>query len=138
MGRAFENALALHWALPQVFVMGPWLPFYPLAVSIIGAAGLVIGAVQAIWRRSAAVLWFLLPVAVIHAFLQNALVWRLGIERFPWVVLGGSIVALLVAMGLAVYRTRTLFVAAFALSVFCLMYAANAYIVLSFVLSVAR
>ncbi len=137
MGREVWNALSGHIGLLQMFIMGPWLPFYSPVISILGLASLAIGILAGLWQRSAQIVWFILPLAVIHIAAQNLLFWRLGTERFLLIVLGLCAISLLAAIGVAAYRNRKQPVTAAALSIACSLYAASCFFWTSFIVSLS-
>ena len=139
LARAFWDTLAPQWSLIQAYVVLPWIvPIYPPAVSVIGLLCLATGILAGVLNRSAAIGWFLLPLAVIHLAVQNIAVWRLGTERFPEIVLSASAVLLLISVGISVYRSRANAAAAVSLTIFILTYAVSAYYLLSFIVSFTR
>ena len=126
----------LHLSVPAFFVAGPFYSIFGFAtLAVFGLACLAVGIAQSIWSRSSAILWFLLPVAVTHLFLQVVGIWRLGVNSHTAPVMIFFGIALLGAIGMAAFSAQMNALAAFAMSLFSLMYAATAFFAVGFLLS---
>ena len=76
-----------------------------VVMACIGLVGLVAGLVGALQRPSRRLLWLLLPLAVVHAYLQIVGVWSIGI-RHETITLSLYGLTLLAALGIAAWTGR--------------------------------
>lgn len=92
----------------------------------LGVAGLAIALVAAIRKPSWQLLWFALPIAVTHAFLQIVGIWLIG-DHHEAIAVSLYAAALLIALAIAAYAARANRLAVAGAIVFALAYGSIAY-----------
>jgi len=103
-----------------------------VATATLGLAALAVAVVAAIRQPSWRLLWFALPIAVTHAFLQIVGIWLIG-DHHEAIAVSLYAAALLAALAIAAYAARANRLAVAGAVVFALAYGWIAYEVSLFV-----
>lgn len=97
-----------------------------IVVGGLGLAALAIAVVATIHKPSWQLLWFALPIAVTHAFLQIVGIWLIG-DHHEAAAVSLYAAALLIALAIAAYAARANRLAVAGAIVFALAYGSIAY-----------
>ena len=112
---------ALFWLLLTAAFGKSDLGLFGVVIGTVGLLALPVALVGIVRRPSWHLLWFALPLAVVHIFLQVVDVWLIG-DHHETITLSIYAAALLATLAVAAYATRRSLLAASGTTIFVLVY----------------